>query len=263
MMVARDEVETRLVRLAQLSRATGIHLVLATQRPSVDVITGLIKANIPTRIALMVSSGVDSRTIIDRVGAETLIGRGDLLFLPADQSVPTRIQCAYVDDDQCTSRADFWREQLAEVRRAQLAKQVNPVTSVPAGDAQLPRETVEEDAEDGSHPGAVWHETSAQPELTEDAVVEDVDADFETAKQLVLQLRRASITLLQRKLSWGYNKAARYIDRLEDRGVIGPEKSGGLARDVLLPMPEEEQVEVIEKEKEQVVASAASAEWVG
>src|ERR1700724_4208105 len=113
MMAAPEEVEGLICRLAQLARATGIHLIIATQRPSVDVITGLIKANIPTRISFMVSSSIDSRTIIDMGGAERLLGRGDMLYLPADAGKPERIQGAFVADDEAERLVAYWRQQVA------------------------------------------------------------------------------------------------------------------------------------------------------
>src|SRR5579872_1210003 len=123
MMAAPEEVEGMICRLAQLARATGIHLVIATQRPSVDVITGLIKANIPTRISFMVSSAVDSRTIIDMGGAERLLGRGDMLYLPADAGKPERIQGAFVADDEAERLVAYWKQQAAEHAAAQAAEQ--------------------------------------------------------------------------------------------------------------------------------------------
>ncbi|HVU66810.1 MAG TPA: DNA translocase FtsK, partial [Ktedonobacteraceae bacterium] len=205
MMAAPDEVEGLICRLAQLARATGIHLVVATQRPSVDVITGLIKANIPTRISFMVSSAVDSRTIIDMGGAERLLGRGDMLYLPADAGKPERIQGAFVADEEAERLVHYWREQAAQ--HAASANQ-NAAPAVEPG----------------------W-EVSDLPsdefELEDDLL--------EQAEQVVQEYERASISLLQRRLKIGYSRAARLIDLLEERGVISRAEPGGRAREVLEP----------------------------
>jgi ribosomal protein S25 len=205
MMAAPEEVEGMICRLAQLARATGIHLVVATQRPSVDVITGLIKANIPTRISFMVSSSVDSRTIIDMGGAERLLGRGDMLYLPADAGKPERIQGAFLSDDEAQKLADYWRQQVIEHAQA-LGE------AAPAAEAQ-------------EEPG--W-ELRAEPE---DEFELDDDL-LEKAEEVVREHGRASISLLQRRLRVGYSRAARLIDLLEERGVIGHSETGGRAREV-------------------------------
>src|SRR5436309_7755355 len=207
MMAAPEEVEGLICRLAQLARATGIHLVIATQRPSVDVITGLIKANIPTRISFMVSSAVDSRTIIDMGGAERLLGRGDMLYMPADAGRPERIQGAFLSDDEAQALADSWRQQLATF-------DVEP--SVDSTQIQT-RPIIE--------PG--WElkdEASDDPELEDDLL--------DKAEEIVREEGRASISLLQRRLRIGYSRAARLIDQLENRGIIGHSESGGRAREV-------------------------------
>jgi len=194
MMAAPEEVEALICRLAQLARATGIHLVVATQRPSVDVITGLIKANIPTRISFMVSSSVDSRTILDMGGAERLLGRGDMLYMPADAGKPERIQGTFLADEEIERIVDFWRRNT-------------PVEATPtATDWEAPPEEIEADKDD---------------ELLEEA------------KQVVREYERASISLLQRRLRIGYSRAARLIDQLEAAGFIGPAESGGRSREVL------------------------------
>jgi DNA segregation ATPase FtsK/SpoIIIE-like protein len=203
MMAAPDEVEGLICRLAQLARATGIHLVVATQRPSVDVITGLIKANIPTRISFMVSSAVDSRTIIDMGGAERLLGRGDMLYLPADAGKPERIQGAFVADDEAEHLVQYWREQAEKHSAAEGQAKVAVI-----------------------EPG--W-EVSEQP--SDDFELED-DL-LEQAEQIVQEYERASISLLQRRLKIGYSRAARLIDLLEERGVISRAEPGGKAREVL------------------------------
>jgi hypothetical protein len=205
MMAAPDEVEGMICRLAQLARATGIHLVVATQRPSVDVITGLIKANIPTRISFMVSSAVDSRTIIDMGGAERLLGRGDMLYLPADAGRPERIQGSFLTDDEAQRLAEYWQQQVIEHAR-----------SLGVGSSEL-NPPVE--------PG--WElkvEHADEFELEDDLL--------DRAEDVVREQGRASISLLQRRLKVGYSRAARLIDLLEDRGIIGQSVDGGRAREV-------------------------------
>jgi ribosomal protein S25 len=211
MMAAPEEVEGLICRLAQLARATGIHLVIATQRPSVDVITGLIKANIPTRISFMVSSAVDSRTIIDMGGAERLLGRGDMLYLPADAGKPERIQGAFVADDEADRLISYWKQQALEHAAANAGKGPQAQGSVVAP-------TVE--------PG--WE--------VSDHVSDDYELDdelLEQAEQVVYEYERASISLLQRRLRIGYSRAARLIDLLEERGIIGRSEPGGRSREVL------------------------------
>ncbi len=207
MMAAPEEVEGMICRLAQLARATGIHLVVATQRPSVDVITGLIKANIPTRISFMVSSSVDSRTIIDMGGAERLLGRGDMLYLPADAGRPERIQGAFLSDDEAQKLADYWRQQIVEHAQA-------------LGEAPLPA-GVEAQEEPGWELKA---ESDDEFELEDDLL--------EKAEEVVREYGRASISLLQRRLRVGYSRAARLIDLLEEHGVIGRSEAAGRAREV-------------------------------
>ena len=214
MMAAPEEVEGLICRLAQLARATGIHLIIATQRPSVDVITGLIKANIPTRISFMVSSAVDSRTIIDMGGAERLLGRGDMLYLPADAGKPERIQGAFVADDEAERLVAFWKQQAAEHAAAIAAAQGG--TAAHGAGVAVPL-AVEPGWEVSEH-------VSDEYELDDEL--------FEQAEQVVQEYERASISLLQRRLRIGYSRAARLIDLLEERGVIGRIESGGRAREV-------------------------------
>ncbi|HWZ20775.1 MAG TPA: DNA translocase FtsK [Ktedonobacteraceae bacterium] len=215
MMAAPEEVEGLVCRLAQLARATGIHLVIATQRPSVDVITGLIKANIPTRISFMVSSAVDSRTIIDMGGAERLLGRGDMLYLPAEAGKPERIQGAFVADDEADRLITYWKQQAIEHAAAVAAANVSnnpqnqPGTIVPPA--------VEPGWEVSDH---VSDEFELDDEL------------LDQAEQVVYEYERASISLLQRRLRIGYSRAARLIDLLEERGIIGRSEQGGRSREV-------------------------------
>ncbi len=214
MMAAPEEVEGMICRLAQLARATGIHLVIATQRPSVDVITGLIKANIPTRISFMVSSAVDSRTIIDMGGAERLLGRGDMLYLPADAGRPERIQCCFLADEEAEQLVAYWRQQALEHSMQNSANGANGAAPNPAA-----IQTVVE-------PG--W-EIKEQP--SDDFELDDDLLD--KAEEVVREYEKASISLLQRRLRIGYSRAARLIDLLEDRGIIGPSEAAGRSREVL------------------------------
>ena len=214
MMSAPEEIEGMICRLAQLARATGIHLVIATQRPSVDVITGLIKANIPTRISFMVSSAVDSRTIIDMGGAERLLGRGDMLYLPAEASKPERIQGAFVADDEIENLVTYWKQQVTE-RAALLSSSKNA-------------------AEKSSRAGEVPPVVEPGWEISEYVSdgVELEDDLLEEAERVVREYERASVSLLQRRLRISYSRAVRLIDLLEARGVIGPSEMGGRAREV-------------------------------
>ncbi|HYK84035.1 MAG TPA: FtsK/SpoIIIE domain-containing protein, partial [Ktedonobacteraceae bacterium] len=210
MMAAPEEVEGMICRLAQLARATGIHLVVATQRPSVDVITGLIKANIPTRISFMVSSAVDSRTIIDMGGAERLLGRGDMLYLPADAGRPERIQGSFLADEEAESLVAYWRQQAALHIAAQNGSKAPDVVALPQ--AVEPGWEIKENPSDDF-------------ELDDDLL--------DKAEEVVREYGRASISLLQRRLRIGYSRAARLIDLLEERGIIGHSESGGRPREVL------------------------------
>ncbi|WP_434311518.1 DNA translocase FtsK 4TM domain-containing protein [Hominifimenecus sp. rT4P-3] len=203
MMVAPGEVEEAICRLAQLARAAGIHLVLATQRPSVNVITGLIKANVPSRIAFAVSSGVDSRTIIDMVGAEKLLGKGDMLFHPSGYPHPVRIQGAFVSDSEVNDVVDFLKEQA------------DPVAAVPQ---DLER-----------------HLAGAKDEGSVGAG--DRDEYFERCGRFIIEKEKASIGNLQRAFKIGFNRAARIMDQLADAGVVGPEE-GTKARQILMTMEE-------------------------
>jgi len=191
MMTAPIEVEALLVRLAQMARATGIHLILATQRPSVNVLTGLIKANVPARIAFAVSSGVDSRVVLDMPGAERLLGRGDMLFLPPDAAKPQRVQGAFIDDGDVQKIVAHWHA-------------VSPVPSYAQEWLDLPT-TSRDDVLTGGGDGD-----------------EEDDPLMDQALEVVRQQGTASASMLQRRLRIGYNRAARLIERMEDDGVIGP-----------------------------------------
>jgi S-DNA-T family DNA segregation ATPase FtsK/SpoIIIE len=204
MMAAPFEVEKLLCRLAQLARATGIHLVVATQRPSVDVVTGLIKANFPTRIAFAMTSLTDSRTILDMGGAEKLLGRGDMLYMPTDAAKPIRIQGVYVSDAEVERLVEFWTDD----RFRKLA----PETA-----DDLLREALEERNGD------------------DDLDLDEDDPVFERARDLALQHQRVSPSLFQRRMRVGYVKAAKIIDRLEEEGIIGPREEGESRRVLGLP----------------------------
>ncbi len=211
MMLAPDETERVLTRLAQLSRATGIHLVIATQRPSVDVITGLIKANFPARIAFAVASSVDSRVILDQPGAERLLGRGDMLFHSPDAPAPIRMQGAFVSEAELNRLILFWRGQA--VGPSAPAAVGGPAAERPAPGGPLKQ-------------APLWDELEAEIE-------EEVDPLFDEAVKVVRGMRRASISLLQRRLRIGYTRSARLVDMLEERRIIGPAKEGAQAREVL------------------------------
>jgi len=204
MMVVGKKVEELIARIAQKARAAGIHLILATQRPSVDVITGLIKANIPTRIAFQVSSKIDSRTILDQMGAETLLGMGDMLYMPPGTGLPVRVHGAFVSDD----------EVHRVVKHLQSLGEPNYIEGILEGG------TLEEG---GGADGAVAGEGGGE-----------ADALYDQAVQVVLKNRRASISLVQRHLRIGYNRAARLLEQMETSGVVSPMQSNG-NRDILVP----------------------------
>src|SRR5690242_382900 len=200
MMVDTNNVEESITRLAQMARAVGIHLILATQRPSVDVITGLIKANFPARISFRVASKVDSRTILDANGAESLLGRGDMLYLPAGSSRLHRIHGPLVTEEEIASLCDFWRSQAKAVYNEKLL--------------ETPKE--ETNAEHGAEGGE-----------------DDVDDElYQEAVRVVCEMGRASTSTLQRRLRIGYGRAARLIDIMEKDGIVGPAE-GTKPREVL------------------------------
>ncbi|MCJ7706553.1 MAG: DNA translocase FtsK, partial [Anaerolineales bacterium] len=211
MMLAPDETERAITRLAQLARATGIHLVIATQRPSVDVVTGLIKANFPARIAFAVASSVDSRVILDQPGAERLLGRGDMLFQSPDSAAPIRMQGAYVSERELNRLIGHWKDAALAGVGAQAADASAPGT-VPAG---VPLKQT-----------AMWEEPASAEE-------DEGDVLFAEAVAIVREMRRASISLLQRRLRIGYTRSARLVDQLEERGIVGPGQQGSQAREVL------------------------------
>lgn len=223
-MVVGKKVEELIVRIAQKARAAGIHLILATQRPSVDVITGIIKANIPTRIALQVSSKIDSRTILDQSGAEQLLGFGDMLYLPPGSGVPIRVHGAFVDDD--------------EVHRVvkDLKKHASPeyVEEIFAEDCSANSNVSGNDISFGGASGSSNYGDLA--EYCDDA---EKDPLYDQAVKIVLETRRASISQIQRRLRIGYNRAARMVEGMEHAGLVGPMETNG-NRDVLVPKREDE-----------------------
>ena len=202
MMVAAKDVEDAICRLAQKARAAGMHLVIATQRPSVDVITGLIKANVPSRIAFAVSSQVDSRTILDMVGAEKLLGKGDMLFAPAGSSKPTRIQGAFVSDDEVEKIVDFVKAN---------------------GTAKYSEAILE----------SIENNNKTDKELAEESDDDDTDPFLMEAMEVVVETGQASTSFIQRKFKVGYARAGRIIDQLEERGVISGYQ-GSKPRQVLM-----------------------------
>ena len=209
MMLAPDETEHNLTRLAQLARATGIHLIISTQRPSVDVLTGLIKANFPARIAFMVASNTDSRVILDAPGADRLLGRGDMLYQAPDAPAPVRLQGVYVSDPEIQRLVDAWR--LIAMNRSAEGK-------------GLPENHVMEMMPQGTplKQGALFGESDSG----EDPLLKD-------ATEIVRRENKASISMLQRKMRIGYTRAARLVDTLEEQGIIGPQQHGSQVREIL------------------------------
>lgn len=206
MMVAAKEVEDSILRITQKARAAGMHLIVATQRPSTEVITGLIKANIPSRIAFSVGSGIDSRTILDQTGAEQLLGKGDMLFLPIGVNSPLRIQGSFITDDEIKRIIDYTTEQ----QQAQYDDSMMKLDMEPTGDVG------------GGHAGA-------------DSGDDYDDPLYNEIVEFVIETQKASASLLQRRFKLGYNRAARIVDLLEERGIIGPQ-NGSKPREVLVKL---------------------------
>jgi S-DNA-T family DNA segregation ATPase FtsK/SpoIIIE len=210
MMIVGKKLEELIARLAQKARAAGIHLILATQRPSVDVITGLIKANIPTRIAFQVSSKIDSRTILDQMGAEALLGQGDMLYLPPGTGLPVRVHGAFVSDEEVHRVVDYLRQQGGEP---------NYIEGILEG-------------------GTLDGDTAAAIEGGAASGDDEADPMYDQAVSIVLQNRRASISLVQRHLRIGYNRAARLLEQMERAGLVSAMASNG-NRDILVPKRDE------------------------
>lgn len=208
MMIVGKKVEELIARLAQKARASGIHMILATQRPSVDVITGLIKANVPTRIAFQVSAKVDSRTILDQMGAENLLGHGDMLYLPPGTSLPVRVHGAFVDDDEVHSV-------VKHLKKSGTPRYIDEILDGPSSPT----------------PGLTGIDKPG-----EDGVDAEADPLYDQAVQVVMDTRKASISGVQRRLKIGYNRAARMVESMEAAGLVGPLQSNG-SREILVPIP--------------------------
>ena len=209
MMVVGKKIEELIARLAQKARAAGIHLILATQRPSVDVITGLIKANIPTRLSFQVSSKIDSRTILDQMGAEALLGQGDMLYLPPGSGLPVRVHGAFVSDDEVHRVVEYLKTQ---------------------GEPNYIEGILEGGVLDGDGGGAAARGGGGGGG--------EADPMYDQAVAIVLQHKRASISLVQRHLRIGYNRAARLLEQMEQSGLVSAMATNG-NRDILVPKRDE------------------------
>jgi len=208
-MIAPGETEQIITRLAQLARATGIHMILATQRPSVDVVTGLIKANFPARIAFAVASNTDSRVILDQPGAERLLGRGDMLFQAPDAPAAARLQGVFVSDHEIQNLVDFWKAQAGGTGSSVAT----------AGHVDIPNSGVPPKQ-------TAMFEDMSTPETNADALLPE-------AIDLVRREGRASVSMLQRRMRIGYTRAARIVDMMEDKGIVGPPEGATQIRQVL------------------------------
>ena len=221
MMAASSQVQDSICRIAQKARAAGMHLIVATQRPSVDVITGVIKANIPSRIAFAVSSHVDSQTILDEKGAEKLVGKGDMLFRPMGQGEPTRIQGCFVSDREVNSVIDYVKSQVEGT--GQDARQAEILARIERSDTN------------GS---SAKEQSNGGDELLMDAI------------ELVIDSGKASVSMLQRRFRIGYNRAARIVDIMEEMGVVGPQ-DGSSPRQVIMTREEFEQLQSAQESGEE------------
>ncbi len=239
MMMAPDETERVITRIAALARATGIHLVIATQRPSVDVVTGLIKANFPARIAFAVAGGVDSRVILDQPGAERLLGKGDMLYMSGDAPAALRLQGVFVSDQEIQNIVRYWKSQITADDAA--ARPINalvvdntvaePSRAVIEGNerAQAQQAFWDTDMKSGASAGNGNGRNNDGDNVSED----QEDVLYEEAVDMVRRLGKASVSLLQRRLRIGYTRSARLIDRMEEEGIIGPAVEGAKPREVL------------------------------
>jgi S-DNA-T family DNA segregation ATPase FtsK/SpoIIIE len=242
MLSAPDDVERSICRIAQMARATGIHLVLATQRPSVDVVTGLIKANFPARIAFSVTSQVDSRVILDTPGADQLLGRGDMLFMAPDASKLQRLQGCFVSDHEAHRLVQYWKSAAAVTTPPDLltTSEGQAEAGTPPVDGSAPSPDAYDNSNTPEPPWLPGQETLQQPLWDEmmaaSAAAEGKDDMYRQAVEEVRKSGKASISLLQRKLRIGYSRAARMIDQMEAEGIVGPETGGTRGREVL-PAP--------------------------
>ena len=210
MLVAAKEVEDSIMRITQMARAAGIHLIVATQRPSTDVITGVVKANIPSRISFAVSSNIDSRTILDMVGAEKLIGKGDMLYKPQGENVPIRVQGTFIDDDEIKRVVDYVKEEQPVVydkKMSMTEEEVGATTMV---------------------------DTPSSNDALEEPLYNDI-------VEFVVEQGKASSSLIQRRFRLGYNRAARVMDLLEERGIVGPPTGSSKPREVLVGVKNKEE----------------------
>ena len=220
MLVAGKEVEESICRIAQMGRAAGIHLVIATQRPSADVITGLMKANIPSRIAFAVSSAMESRIILDTVGAEKLIGKGDMLFAPLGKGKPRRVQGCFIDDQEVERVVSFVKEHSMPNYSDDVQKQIDLKA-----------------AQTGKNGGA-----SQTPAGVETPQEEEGDELLPAAVEVILETKQASVSMLQRRLKLGYARAARIVDEMEERGIVGPYE-GSKPRQLLITKEQWDQMQ--------------------
>lgn len=228
MMLAPDETEKTICRLAQMARATGIHLIIATQRPSVDVVTGLIKANFPARIAFTVATSIDSRVILDQPGAEKLLGRGDMLFVDPASGSPMRAQGCFLGDKEINKIVRFWRGQYdgATPETLPTPSGAGGLDGAPAGASSAPIQ------------GQItWDEARALDQAAKEATPSTGDKLFDEAVATVRMHGKASISLLQRRLRIGYTRSARIIEEMEEKGIVGPQTPGSQFREVLPPKP--------------------------
>jgi DNA segregation ATPase FtsK/SpoIIIE-like protein len=241
MMLAPDETERVVTRIAALARATGIHLVIATQRPSVDVVTGLIKANFPARIAFAVAGGVDSRVILDQPGAERLLGRGDMLYLSGNSPAPLRLQGVFVSDEEITNVTRYWKRQNSDQPEPHIIRSLvvddededddDEVATTRTAPSYTPTT-----AAIGQE--AFWDDGDDEDDIElHDRVKDERDELYEQAVDMVQRLNKASVSLLQRRLRIGYTRAARLIDMMEAEGIVGPQQEGSKPREVLKNMP--------------------------
>jgi DNA segregation ATPase FtsK/SpoIIIE, S-DNA-T family len=254
MMLAPEDTERGITRLAQMARATGIHMIIATQRPSVDVVTGLIKANFPARIAFAVASSTDSRVILDTTGAERLLGQGDMLFQSPDAAAPLRLQGCYVSDEELNRIIRYWQtaQRFSLVQDRRPAEPVLPAAPVEGEDGTVASDAIP--APDAAPPPTagrsapppvqqpLWEELQAQEEAAKFG-----DELFEEAVALVRQLNKASTSLLQRRFRIGYTRAARLIDMMEEQGIIGPPTGTSKAREVVVLDHGEEEADASEE----------------